>query len=210
MDKKCEVEGCNCLAESQGIRKSRGKKTSDYRQKYCRKHLKWFFQYGTTEAQKFCQASLNERFWRNVNKQSENDCWEWMLSSKSKNGYGSIWDNAKKKSLLTHRVSYELTYGEIPEGAVVMHTCDNPKCVNPKHLTIGSHKLNGEDKARKGRSARNIFFGEQNPKSKLTLEQVRFIRANPQLGHKEIADMWGLSPNCIRGVRIGRTWKNID
>jgi hypothetical protein len=56
----------------------------------------------------------------------------------------------------------------------------------------------------------NRQYGEENPKSKLTLEQVRFIRANPTLGHKAIADMFGLSPNCIRGVRIGRTWRGIE
>lgn len=210
MDKRCEVVGCFKLAESQGLRQSRGKKTSQYRTKYCRKHLKWFLQYGTTEAQKFSQADLADRFWRNVNKRGDDDCWEWLLSPKSKNGYGSIWDNDTKKSLLTHRVSYELANGSIPYGAVVMHTCDNPVCVNPNHLTLGSHKLNGEDKARKGRSARNIFFGEGNPKSKLTEEQVRYIKAHPELGHKHLADMWGLSPNCIRGVRTGRTWKHIE
>jgi hypothetical protein len=206
MEKLCEV--CGNPAESRGIRKSRGKETSEYRTRFCRKHLTWFLKYGTTAAQKSSQASLEERFWRSVDKRTKDDCWEWKLSPKSNNGYGGIWDNSKKKTLLAHRVSYELSNGEIPEGKLVMHTCDNPKCVNPSHLIIGTDKENGEDKARKGRSARNIFFGEANPKSKLTLEQARYIKQHPEMKHTELATMFGLSPNCIRGVRTGRTWKD--
>jgi Pectobacterium phage endonuclease len=207
MYKQCEVEGCESHTETLGLRASRNKKTSELRNRYCRKHLTWILKYGVAEPQKFSQASLTERFWRNVDKRDDAECWEWKLSSKSSFGYGSIWDNSQKKSRLVHRVSYEIAYGEIPNDKIVMHSCDNPKCVNPKHLNLGTHKLNGEDKAKKGRSVVNKLFGEQNPKSKLTIERVQFIRAHPEIGHKEIADMWGLSPNCIRGVRIGRTWK---
>lgn len=206
--KICEVEGCICPTETQGLRKSRDKSTSSFRTKYCRKHVRWFSMYGTTNPQKFSQDSLLSRLLRNVIVHSDSGCWEWLLSSKSRVGYGSIWDNDHKKNRLVHRVSYELANGEIPEGKIVMHTCDNPKCVNPEHLVIGTHKLNGEDKSEKGRAVVNKFFGESNPKSKLTLEQAKFIKAHPELGHKQIADMWGLSPNCIRGVRIGRTWKD--
>lgn len=203
----CKVEGCNNQTETQGLRPSRDKATSSIRGHFCRKHLAWFLKYGSIKPQKFSQASLEDRLWRNTNKLGIDDCWEWTLSSKSKHGYGSIWDNSAKKNRLVHRVSYEIAKGEIPEGSLIMHTCDNPKCVNPNHLVPGTHKLNGEDKANKGRSVTNKFFGEQNPKSKLTLEQAKFIKAHPELGLKQIADMWGLSPNCIRGVRIGRTWK---
>lgn len=207
--KTCEVDGCNSPIETQGLRKSRGKRTSNLRIKYCRKHVRWFSLYGTTDPQKFSQDSLLSRLMRGVIKNPDSGCWEWQLSSKSRrNEYGNIWDNAKKKTVLAHRVSYELTKGKIPKGKIIMHTCDNPKCVNPEHLLLGTQKLNCEDRAKKGRSFVNKFFGEQNPKSKLTLEQAKFIKSHPEMGHKQIADMWGVSPNCIRGVRIGRTWKD--
>lgn len=209
MCKTCEVEGCDKPVLSQGGRW--GSRPFALSTKYCRKHLRWLEQYGTLDAPKSSRGPLEFRFWRSVEKRGEDDCWLWTASSKNnKAGYGSIWDKEQQKNLLAHRVSYELANGPIPAGKVVMHTCDNPKCVNPRHLMLGTDKQNGEDKARKGRSARNIFFGEQNPKSKLTLEQVRFIRQHPEMKHTELADLFGLSPNCIRGVRIGRTWKGIE
>jgi len=150
------------------------------------------------------------RFWNHVEKRGDDECWEWAGAKKnSKSGYGCLWDNESKKSRLVHRISYELANGQIPDGNIVMHICDNPKCVNPAHLVIGTHKLNGEDKARKGRSARNIFLGEQNPRSKLTLEQARYIKQHLEISNAEFGRMYGLSPNCIRGVRIGRTWKEV-
>jgi hypothetical protein len=208
MFKKCEVEDCNCEVYSNGGRWN--SRPFSLSARYCRKHLRWLEQYGTLDAPKMAQGSLEFRFWKHVEKRGEDECWIWVGSSKNKkSGYGSFWDNETKRSLLAHRVSYLLFVGLIPQGKLVMHSCDNQKCVNPKHLSLGTHKLNGEDKAIKGRAARNAFFGENNPKSKLTAERVKFIREHPEIGHKQIADMWGLSPNCIRGVRIGRTWKEV-
>ncbi len=207
MVKQCEVDGCGCKVESTGGRWS--SRPFALSTRYCRKHLRWIEQYGTLDPPKMSQGPIEFRFWKYVIKRGDDDCWEWAGSKKNaKNGYGCIWDNEQKKSRLAHRVSYEIFHGEIPIDKIVMHSCDNPKCVNPKHLGLGTHKLNGEDKANKGRSARNIFIGEQNPKSKLTLEQARFIKAHPEMKHTELARMWGLSPNCIRGVRMGRTWKD--
>lgn len=207
MTKICKVEGCGCEVYSSGGRWS--SRPFALSTMYCRKHLRWLEQYGTLEPPKMAQGSIQFRFWKHVEKRGEDECWEWVGAKKNtKSGYGSLWDNEAKKSRLVHRVSYEIAHGEIPAGKVVMHKCDNPKCVNPKHLMVGTGKQNVEDRARKGRSARNIFFGEQNPKSKITLEQAKFIKAHTEMGHKQIADMWGVSPNCIRSVRIGRTWKD--
>jgi hypothetical protein len=206
MVKQCEVDGCDTEVYSNGGRWS--SRPFALSTRYCRKHLRWLEQYGTLEPPKMAQGSAEFRFWKHVDKRGEDECWLWRASSKNTvSGYGSFWDNDLKKNLLAHRVSYQLANGEVPIGRVVMHTCDNPKCVNPKHLMLGSNKENGEDKARKGRSARNIFFGENNPKSKLTLEQARYIKQHPEISNAEIARQFGLSVNCIRGVRIGRTWK---
>lgn len=87
----------------------------------------------------------------------ENDCWEWK-ASKNKDGYGKFW--AKGKHLLSHRVSYAYFIENIPNGLFVLHSCDNPSCVNPKHLRVGTHSDNMKD--RHDRSRYNVS-GKNNP-----------------------------------------------
>ena len=89
-----------------------------------------------------------------------------------------------------------------------MHKCDNPCCVNPNHLTIGTPKENTQDMIAKGRKRVVSPKGEGNGKSLLDEEKVRFIRSST-LNHAELGRQLGVSPNCIRGVRIGRTWSHI-
>jgi hypothetical protein len=105
-------------------------------------------------------------------------------------------------------VSYEVHHGPIPSGLLVLHSCHNRRCVNPKHLRVGTQSDNIKEAFEAKRKTQPIAFGEQNPKSKLTLAQVKFIKAHPEIPHTELAAAFGLSPNCIRGVRIGRTWKD--
>jgi hypothetical protein len=202
----CIVDGCNKESYRKGLRK---RKTIDLTTKYCRKHLRWITTRGNTEPTKFSRGTLEERFNRRmlgVDK-SIDKCWDWA-GAKDSRGYGKI--GFENKTLLTHRVSYTIYNGEIPIGLSILHSCDNPSCVNPAHLRAGTCSENIQEAFDKGRKVQPIMFGEKNPKSKLTIEQVRFIKDNPQLGHKAIADMFGLSPNCIRGVRIGRTWKDVE
>ncbi len=89
-----------------------------------------------------------------------------------------------------------------------MHKCDNPCCVNPKHLTIGTPKENCHDMIAKGRKRTVAPKGEGNGKSLLDKEKVRYIRES-KLNHAALGRELGVSPNCIRGVRIGRTWSHI-
>lgn len=203
---KCSVDGCNNETWASGKRIKRV--TNVNALKYCRKHCRRIDNYGSPEDKKSSKNPLHVRFWQYVSVGSEDECWEWAAGSRNKSGYGSIWDNDKKSSIATHRLSYEIHKGEIPAGLVVMHTCDNPKCVNPKHLVLGTYKDNTQDMLKKGRHTAYRAFGEDNVRSKLTLEQAKYINAHPELGHKQLASMFGVSPNCIRGVRIGRTWKD--
>jgi hypothetical protein len=152
------------------------------------------------------RAPIEERFWRNVNK--SDGCWLYGIGAFS--GYRSLALGAKSAGTIgVHKYSYELHHGPVPDGMVVMHKCDNPRCVNPDHLEVGSYEDNTQDMYGKGRAKPAIVQGRNNGKSKLTEADVRYIRANPERGHKDLADELGVSPNAVRGVRIGRTWNHI-
>lgn len=155
-------------------------------------------------------ATVEERFWRHVKKTP--GCWEWDGSAKSKRGYGQISMGGRGgKQELVHRFSYTLHKGEIPYGMVVMHMCDNPKCVNPDHLTIGTHSENTRDAVKKGRwkSIPPLNCGENQHSSKLTADDVRFIRDNPKIEAKELAAKYGTNITSIHKVRRRQTWKHI-
>jgi hypothetical protein len=89
-------------------------------------------------------------------------------------GYGQIWLNGANARV--HRLMWSLVNGPIPEGFIVMHTCDNPPCCEPTHLVIGSHADNTADKVRKGRQARVRVCSERNGKAKLSDAEVAAIR----------------------------------
>ena len=176
---------------------------------YCQKHYKRTKKYGSPHPKKNDQAPLSERFWRFVDRKSEDECWNW-IGNKLKSGYGQISIGAKKEmSKGAHRVSWELANDKsIPDGMYIMHKCDNPSCVNPNHLTIGTAKENTQDMIQKGRKKTVAPLGEENGKSLLNAEKVLLIRAST-LNHAALGRQLNVSPNCIRGVRTGRTWSHI-
>jgi hypothetical protein len=89
---------------------------------------------------------IEQRFFEKV--QKSDGCWEWT-GSKHRQGYGRI--RAGERLELAHRVSWKIHFGDIPTGLSVHHSCDNPSCVNPAHLSVGTHKENMLDMARKNR-----------------------------------------------------------
>ena len=99
------------------------------------------------------QLPLEERFWARVGEPDSNGCWPW-LGTKRHTGYGKIRNHYKHEG--THRVSYTLNVGPIPQGLHVLHKCDNPTCVNPDHLFLGTQADNMKDMFKKGRN-RNQF-----------------------------------------------------
>lgn len=86
------------------------------------------------------------RFWKRVNKTAS--CWEWQ-GARNKTGYGTVCFNYK--TWRTHRYAWHITYGSIPVNLCVLHHCDNPPCVNPDHLWLGTHADNVRDRENKGR-----------------------------------------------------------
>lgn len=190
----CKFEGCRGKVAAKG---------------FCQKHYKRLMKYGSPNDRKHHQAPMEQRFWRFVDKKSDDECWEW-LGSKRPNGYGQISRPTRKESgVSAHRYSWELANkSTIPENMVVMHSCDNPSCVNPNHLSIGTHQENALDMIRKGRNRVVAPKGEWNGKSILTEEMVKEIRSST-LSHAALGRKLGVSPNCVRGVRIGRTWSHV-
>lgn len=147
------------------------------------------------------RGSLRERFFKYVRKTKS--CWEWTGTKHL--GYGKIryLHGAMK---LAHRVSYAMLNGEIKKGLHVLHRCDNPGCVNPKHLFLGTHLDNMRDMARKGRRFDNS--GENSPKAKFTYAQVKRIRK--ELSKKTAADIsrkFGVSESTISNIKNNITWK---
>ena len=97
---------------------------------------------------------LVRRFWSHVNQGAESDCWLWTGRTDEK-GYGRI-SVGKRKNVGAHRIAWELAVGAIPDRFCVLHRCDNPPCVNPRHLFLGTNTDNVHDRHAKGRS-KNIF-----------------------------------------------------
>jgi len=147
------------------------------------------------------------RFWKYVNKKSENDCWE-FISYRDKDGYGIF--TIKHKNIKAHRFSYMLAHGEIPEGLLVRHfVCDNPCCVNPNHLMIGTNADNSNDCVSKNRNRK----GEDINTCKLTEKDVLEIRRLYNEGIiavKDLVNMFGINRHHILSIVRGNSWKHID
>lgn len=144
--------------------------------------------------------SLSERFFSFVEKR-DNGCWIWMGAKQSK-GYGLFTRNYK--SHLAHRISWEFTYGFVPEGLVICHRCDTPSCVNPEHLFLGDNKDNALDKMKKGRHVQ--AYGN----TKLRLEDVLEIRKlwmSGTLSQLELADRFGVKHSCIGRIINTDKWR---
>lgn len=148
-----------------------------------------------------------ERFWKFVSVPEDNDgCWDWT-GRKNYKGYGVMKIN--RRNVQSHRFSYELHQKqEIPLGLLACHKCDNPACVNPDHIFIGTIQENNLDRDRKSRKA----VGERNGKSKLTEERVRSIKIllSQKVSDSEIARRFGLWYTTVRAIRLGITWSHVQ
>ena len=146
-----------------------------------------------------------EKFWSKTKRNEVTGCLEWTSFGKQgKWSYGFFRVTRDKPQVLAHRYAWILTYGKIPENMCVLHVCDNPRCVEVKHLRLGTHQENMADRDAKGRCAK----GERQHLAKFTAELVREIRSATENG-EELAKRFDVSRSTINRIRSRRTWKHI-
>jgi hypothetical protein len=150
----------------------------------------------------------------------ESDCWIWT-GSLDHDGYGRFWLNSK--TIQAHRVAYLLFCGEIDTGLWVLHSCDNPPCVKPDHLFLGTHQDNMDDKSMKGRQATGLRNGRythpescvegvRNGRSSLTEKDVLAIRsryASGELVYRELACLFDVSIATVARIINREHWTHI-
>lgn len=155
-----------------------------------------------------------ERFWMYVDRSG--DCWIWHGTLAS-NGYGRFSMNGHADG--AHRYSWQFAHGPIPAGLVVCHRCDNPPCVNPEHLFLGTPADNMADRDAKGRGFKvgqlpSVLrpHGELHYRAKLTADQVREIRSLRIEGHSlsRLASRFGVGKNTIARAAKQQSWKLLD
>lgn len=169
------------------------------------------------------------RFFSKVQQGHPDQCWLW-IAARDKDGYGRFFLNGQTRR--AHRVSYEIVHGPIPDELETLHSCDNPPCVNPNHISVGTSLDNSQDCIQKGRHiwttnpercprghAHYLYGqvvcslpGETNPAAKLTEVQVIAIRAahaEGQFNYRQIATCYGVTAECIGHIVRRRAWKHI-
>jgi hypothetical protein len=146
------------------------------------------------------KRSVAERFRAKYVIDQQTGCWNWTACVVRRYGMfgykGRLWR--------AHRASYDMFVGPIPDGLLVLHACDNPLCVNPAHLSVGTGVDNMQDCVRKGRISR----GERRYNAKLDEEMVRAIRTSSEPAYR-IAKRIGVDPALVQRVRRGRSWAHV-
>lgn len=148
---------------------------------------------------------LVERFHQKYRK-DESGCWLWMASTAGK-GYGQIKLTGQRRQIYAHRLAYIIATGKDPGAKQLCHTCDNPKCVNPEHLFVGTSQDNHDDMKAKGRHT----FGEKNTQAKLDEVQVQQIKTMLSLGvpQTKIGAAFGVHQVQISRIKTGKRWSHV-
>lgn len=158
--------------------------------------------------------TLEERFWEKVDKNGPapphvpelGPCWVWTAGVNS-SGYAWMWLDGRPR--LGSRIVWRIVSGEDPTQDV-LHRCDNPRCVRPEHLFLGSDKDNARDKIRKGRAGR-VLRGAEHPRARTTAEDVIDMRVLRAFGatYNALASAYGLSKRRVRDICLGRCWAHV-
>jgi hypothetical protein len=156
---------------------------------------------------------LKDRFWEKVKIAGADECWLWQ-ATRTSFGYGSFRvgsasDGTRRKEM-AHRVAYMLANNvdNLPKNKVIMHSCDNPQCVNPAHLSLGTYAENGKAAYNRKRRVSTVKPGEKHPRAKLTQKDVEYIRKTGYAkSAAELASELSVSQSTITAVRTGQNWK---
>jgi hypothetical protein len=142
------------------------------------------------------------KFWAKI--EQGDGCWRWRGATA--NGYGHMTERGK--TMLAHRLSWELHHGPIPKGMQVLHRCDTRRCVRPDHLFLGTHRENMADKVAKGRQ----LPAQACPAARLTADEVRLIRrlASEGMPVTAIARHVGSSHGNVSLIVHGKTWRHLE
>jgi hypothetical protein len=184
----CSVDGCENGVFATGM---------------CSKHYNRKRKTGTTDNGPRARSSLEQRFWKYVDRRGIDECWPW--TGTGSNGYGTIGPGGRRASKVpAHRVSWEIHNGPIPivddagsHGIVVRHKCNNRLCVNPSHLRLGTQADNVKDMW--------VNKGAPRGNARLTESQIASIRDDPR-SSRQLAPIYGVSDAHIRSIRSGRCW----
>lgn len=145
-----------------------------------------------------------ERFWSHVDKFGDGGCWNWT-GSVNTDGYGQV--KRYGVAVMVHRTAFEYLKGPIPKGLQLLHSCDNPACVNPDHLSPGTARDNILDAMKKGR--RFYRYGATHHNARFTTRQVRQMRKWFETGKrtcKELSKYFRANPNYLRLILTGKRW----
>src|SRR5689334_9258304 len=148
----------------------------------------------------------HKRFWSHVAIKTPEECWVWQL--RLIKGYGTF--TSDHRTVFAHRYSWELHYGNIPEGLKVLHKCDNRACVNPNHLFLGTSQQNMDDMMAKGRA--NPPIGERSGTARLNSKSVLEIRAMYKTGnytYADLAKLFDVVAATIGDIVRGKIWKHL-
>jgi hypothetical protein len=148
---------------------------------------------------------LIDRFFRYVGRKTGTGCIPWVGPMTAGRGYLGK-GRAGQGSVFAHRVAYEFAFGPIPDGLVVCHRCDNPACVNPSHMFLGTQSDNMADMNAKGRHARGEGSG-----GKLSASDIPAIRAALAAGEAQesVGRRFGITQSAVSRIKLGKNWRHV-
>lgn len=163
---------------------------------FCQKHYVRWSKHGNPLLE---PMTALERFWAKISK--TDGCWNWIGSTAG--GYGQVTRATKK--IPAHRMSWELHFGGIPDGLMVLHRCDNKLCVRPDHLFLGDASANMRDMVAKGKHPKKL----NSYRAKLTPDQVSLIRKSDK-GCTHFARLFGVDQSTILAIKKGQSWRRLS
>lgn len=193
--KICLVEGCNLLVVARG---------------YCTNHYNYYKRIGKlVNVQERVHTKPEERFRQNYHINEVSGCWNW-IGKVDRDGYGKFYVDATRPDMFSHRYAWELFMGKVlqPEQ-IVLHLCDNRRCLNPKHLKIGTRMENVQDMLDKQRNPKGEIIGN----SRLSEEEVVYIKHKLAVGEKtgkQLADEFNISESTVSAIKNQVVWRHVQ